>query len=433
MNSKPLLAGRILLVCVATLLGGRPALAAPLRTLWVDHDSQGGPCNDGYSASDNAAANGSKPWCTLSAAGKAARAGDLVTVRGGTYKEPMVCREHPGMFGVLRARAGEEGDRREPDRLQGLLRRDARHRPRRTGPAVERTAGPRVRHLRRHQRAGGSVQGRLPRRPRIAPATTPTRRPGAPARPAPTAVTRARATTPSSTASRFRTGASTTRGRQRPTRTTSPRSTRSSSTGRSAPSPTSPFATPSSSTTTAAGCCTRTAPRRVTIEYNRVHDNWTHGWTSPVNFWNAVGKNEGAERLSAATRSTTTRTIPPLCSAFRSTVAARRPTRTLRLGPVHQHASPRVPRATAARAERTPTARAISASPATAALHRRLRVRRRHRGSRPHPRHRQGHVHARPASRPDLRLAPGSRLRQRLHRLRRPYACCTGRGAGNCC
>src|SRR5262249_6049137 len=32
---------------------------------------------------------------------------------------------------------------------------------------------------------------------------------------------------------------------------------------------------------------------RVTIEYNPIHDNWTHGWTSPVSFWNAVGKNEG--------------------------------------------------------------------------------------------------------------------------------------------
>src|SRR5262249_57863576 len=73
------------------LLLGTSALAAPLRMLWVDHDSRGGHCSDAYSASDNAAANGSKPWCTLGAAGKAARAGDLATVRRGTYSEPMTC------------------------------------------------------------------------------------------------------------------------------------------------------------------------------------------------------------------------------------------------------------------------------------------------------------------------------------------------------
>src|SRR5262249_61713605 len=37
---------------------------------------------------------------------------------------------------------------------------------------------------------------------------------------------------------------------------------------------------------------------RITFEYNKVHDNWTHGWTSAVNFWNAVGKNRSEEHTS---------------------------------------------------------------------------------------------------------------------------------------
>ena len=80
---------RALLGCLLVVLVGGPASAAPLRTLWVDHDSKGGPCSDSYSAADNAAAKGAKPWCTLGAAGEAVRAGDQVTVRGGTYREPM--------------------------------------------------------------------------------------------------------------------------------------------------------------------------------------------------------------------------------------------------------------------------------------------------------------------------------------------------------
>jgi len=70
-----------------------PGEPSPLRTLFVDHDSRGGHCSDAYSATDNASAapQGSKPWCTLGAAGRAAIAGDLVYVRAGTYSEPMTC------------------------------------------------------------------------------------------------------------------------------------------------------------------------------------------------------------------------------------------------------------------------------------------------------------------------------------------------------
>ncbi|HJY79589.1 MAG TPA: right-handed parallel beta-helix repeat-containing protein [Candidatus Binatia bacterium] len=65
---------------------------APLRTLYVDRDSKGGPCNDNYSPTANAGASpaGSKPWCTLGVAGINASAGDLVLVRSGStpYTEP---------------------------------------------------------------------------------------------------------------------------------------------------------------------------------------------------------------------------------------------------------------------------------------------------------------------------------------------------------
>src|SRR4029077_17329353 len=82
---------------LAALVLQGAALAAPLRTLWVDHDSKGGPCSNGYTDTQNATASpaGSKPWCTLGVAGRLARAGDLVTVRGGTYSEAMQCSANP--------------------------------------------------------------------------------------------------------------------------------------------------------------------------------------------------------------------------------------------------------------------------------------------------------------------------------------------------
>jgi hypothetical protein len=70
-----------------------PAVSAHARTLWVDHESRGGACRDAYAATENDAAH---PWCTLGAAGRNVRAGDTVTVRGGSYSEPMVCGMNPG-------------------------------------------------------------------------------------------------------------------------------------------------------------------------------------------------------------------------------------------------------------------------------------------------------------------------------------------------
>src|SRR5262245_25718669 len=74
------------ILLAAALYAAWPTHAvAALRTLYVDHDSRGGPCSDAYTATQNATASpaGSKPWCTVGAAGKAVQAGDLVLVRGG--------------------------------------------------------------------------------------------------------------------------------------------------------------------------------------------------------------------------------------------------------------------------------------------------------------------------------------------------------------
>src|SRR5262249_55967838 len=95
------------------LLAARGAPGAPLRTVWVDHDSRGGACSDGYSAADNAAAAGAKPWCTLAAAAKAVRAGDLVTVRAGTYKELMTCL-NPGCTGICVLELIKKGTAQNP-------------------------------------------------------------------------------------------------------------------------------------------------------------------------------------------------------------------------------------------------------------------------------------------------------------------------------
>src|SRR5262245_54710325 len=57
------------------------ALPAHARVLYVDHDSRGGTCSDAVSGDMNDSAKGARPWCTLGAAGKAVRAGDVVLVR----------------------------------------------------------------------------------------------------------------------------------------------------------------------------------------------------------------------------------------------------------------------------------------------------------------------------------------------------------------
>jgi hypothetical protein len=54
----------------------------------VDVDSRGGPCADERARET---VSRTHPWCTLGRAGTAARAGDTVFVRGGTYRDAISC------------------------------------------------------------------------------------------------------------------------------------------------------------------------------------------------------------------------------------------------------------------------------------------------------------------------------------------------------
>ncbi|MBW2454455.1 MAG: right-handed parallel beta-helix repeat-containing protein [Deltaproteobacteria bacterium] len=58
--------------------------------LWVDHESLGGPCDDGRGRAEVESAT---PWCTLATAALNVEPGDTVHVRGGTYTEVQTCLE----------------------------------------------------------------------------------------------------------------------------------------------------------------------------------------------------------------------------------------------------------------------------------------------------------------------------------------------------
>jgi parallel beta helix pectate lyase-like protein/di-heme oxidoreductase (putative peroxidase) len=73
-------------VCVLGMFAQAPVAAA--RDVWVDHDSRGGPCDDARTAAQNSM---TAPWCTLAAAGNKAEPGDTVRVRGGEYTERHGC------------------------------------------------------------------------------------------------------------------------------------------------------------------------------------------------------------------------------------------------------------------------------------------------------------------------------------------------------
>jgi hypothetical protein len=73
-------------VCVLGMCAQVPVVAA--RDFWVDHDSRGGPCDDARTAAQNTM---TAPWCTLAAAGNKAEPGDTVRVRGGEYTERHGC------------------------------------------------------------------------------------------------------------------------------------------------------------------------------------------------------------------------------------------------------------------------------------------------------------------------------------------------------
>src|SRR5678816_4500063 len=88
-----------------------PTVSAHARALWVDHDSRGGACRDTYTVAENDAAH---PWCTRAAAGRNVHAGDTVTVRGGSYSEPMVCGMNPGCSGMCVLELVKKGTTDQP-------------------------------------------------------------------------------------------------------------------------------------------------------------------------------------------------------------------------------------------------------------------------------------------------------------------------------
>lgn len=75
-----------LLLLAALALFGSTGVQA--RELWVDTLSLGGTCSDAYTRDQNGQAT---PWCNLGPAGDQAIAGDVVTVRRGTYTRLHTC------------------------------------------------------------------------------------------------------------------------------------------------------------------------------------------------------------------------------------------------------------------------------------------------------------------------------------------------------
>jgi parallel beta-helix repeat protein len=282
------------------LLLGTGAFAAPLRTLWVDHDSKGGHCSDSYSAADNAAANGSKPWCTLGAAGKAVLAGDLVTVRGGTYSEPMACIGTPGCAGMCVLEMVKKGTAANPITYRAYAGEvpiiDPAGQVPKSGSPMGLVNGvcagitTPVGLCKGGSRAGQDC---------TTDDTNATS--GCPGASCPNCCDRGPSYQTVIDGFRFQNwsfwdsnpSASNTShiasqyaffinwGLGSPTDITIRNSEFTNNNG--------------------GGVLHAHGTARVTFAYNKVHDNWTHGWTSAVNFWNAVGKNEGANVIRGNT------------------------------------------------------------------------------------------------------------------------------------
>jgi hypothetical protein len=279
-------------VCWLLLLA-TSAASAPLRTLWVDHDSRGGPCNDSYTATDNAAANGAKPWCTLAAAGKAVRAGDLVTVRGGTYKEPMSCGGTPGCSGMCVLELVKKGTAANPITYRAQLGETPIIDP---AGQVPKLAAP-------HGLVYGVCAGVS----------------------APVGLCKAGSRSGQDCTTDDTNGTTGCPGTSCPNCCDRGPSfntiidgfkiqnwshydnAMNSSNESHIPSQYGIFINWGLGTATditirnselnnnnGGGALHAHGTARITFEYNKVHDNWTHGWTSAVNFWNAVGKTEGA-------------------------------------------------------------------------------------------------------------------------------------------
>jgi hypothetical protein len=290
---SPRVPARTLVGCLVVLLAGWPASAAPLRTLWVDHASRGGPCSDSYSAAENAAANGAKPWCTLGAAGEAVRAGDQVTVRGGTYSERMTCGINPNCSGACVLELVKKGTAANPIVYKAYPGEIPTIDP---AGAIPTLNSP-------HGLVFGVCAGIV----------------------APTGLCRGGSrdaqdcTTDDGNATTGCPGTSCPNCCDRsPSYHTVLDGFRFSnwkfwdqsmnaSNASHIPSQYAVYLHVAVGTVSdvtirhsefvgnnGGGALHAHGTARVTFEYNTVHDNWTHGWTSAVNFWNAAGKNEGA-------------------------------------------------------------------------------------------------------------------------------------------
>jgi len=280
--------------CLLCGLAAASAGAAPLRTLWVDHDSRGGSCSDGYAAADNAAAAppGSKPWCTLAAAGKAVRAGDLVNVRGGTYKELMTCLT-PNCTGICVLELVKKGTPQNPITYKAYAGETPVIDP---GGQIPKLTAP-------NGLVAGLCAG-ITRPVGLCKAGTRTGQDcttddtngttGCPGASCPNCCDR----TPS-----YQTVIDGFRFQNWSFYDSSANATNSSHVASQyaafihwALGPATDITIRNSefANNNGGGVLHAHGTARITFEYNKVHDNWTHGWTSAINFWNAVGKNEGA-------------------------------------------------------------------------------------------------------------------------------------------
>jgi len=274
-----------------------PTMSAHARALWVDHESRGGACRDAYTVAENDAAH---PWCTLGAAGRNVRAGDVVTVRGGSYSEPMVCGMNPGCSAMCVLELVKKGTAAHPITYQAAAGET---------PIIE-PAGAIPAATPPHGLVYGVCAGIT----------------------APVGVCTDTATDCTSDADCPRGGCD--RGARLHTVLDGFRfrgwsfydarlnATNATHVPSQYPLLLHPNAGPLRDVTIrrsefdhndGGGVIHAQATGGVTLEYNHVHDNFTHGWTSPVNFWRAVGKDVAPNVARGNTIHDNQDDPPPFC------------------------------------------------------------------------------------------------------------------------
>jgi parallel beta-helix repeat protein len=282
------------LASLLVLLAAGGGVGAPLRTLWVDHESRGGPCSDGYSAVDNAAASppGSKPWCTLAAAAKVVRAGDLVSVRGGTYKELMTC-FNPGCAGMCVLELIKKGTAQNPITYRSYAGETPIIDPAGQIPKLSAPNGlvaglcagitPPVGLCKGGSRAGQDCTTD------DGDAST-----GCPGAACPNCCDRSPSYQTIVDGFKFQNWSYYDTNADASNTSHVPSQYAALITWGLGPATNITIRNSEFTNNNGGGVLHAHGTGRITFEYNKVHDNWTHGWTSAVNFWNGVGKNEGA-------------------------------------------------------------------------------------------------------------------------------------------